>query len=153
MDCSLCARKLLTCASQQLNNAALEENDPADIALLRGYTRINYTPPACYLKQSITLNFHFIIKIKSKMQSKRLDMKCWFCIQLPNTSWENLSLPPWLFLFNIQAWNGYAHFKLLRKEEKLKTKEKRKAIPIWMQNSKEEQGEIRKCSSVINAKK
>ena len=36
MDCSLCARKLLTCASQQLNNIALEENDHADIALWGG---------------------------------------------------------------------------------------------------------------------
>ena len=34
-----------------------------------------------------------------------------------------------------------------------KVKEKRKDIPIWMQSSKEEQGEIRKLSSVINAKK
>ena len=32
----------------------------------------------------------------------------------------------------------------VRKEEKQKTKEKRKDIPIWMQSSKEEQGEIRK---------
>jgi len=39
-----------------------------------------------------------------------------------------------------------------RKEEKGKTKEKRKDIPIWMKSSKEEQGEIRKPSSVINAK-
>ena len=34
----------------------------------------------------------------------------------------------------------------------LKAKEKRKDIPIRMQNSKEQQGEIRKPSSVINAK-
>ena len=38
-------------------------------------------------------------------------------------------------------------------EKKLKAKEKRKAIPIWMQSSKEQQGEIRKPSSVLNAKK
>ena len=44
-------------------------------------------------------------------------------------------------------------YKYLRKEEKLKAKEKRKDIPIWMQSSKEYQGEIRKPSSVINAKK
>ena len=30
---------------------------------------------------------------------------------------------------------------------------KRKDIPIWMQSSKEQQGEIRKPSSVTNAKK
>ena len=44
-------------------------------------------------------------------------------------------------------------YKELRKEEKLKAKEKRKDIPILMQSSKEEQGEIRKTSSAINAKK
>ena len=38
-------------------------------------------------------------------------------------------------------------------EEKWKTKEKRKDIPIWMQSSKEQQGEIRKPSSVIHEKK
>ena len=38
-------------------------------------------------------------------------------------------------------------------EEKLKAKEKMKDIPIWMQSSKEEQGEIRKPSSVIGIKK
>ena len=32
----------------------------------------------------------------------------------------------------------------MSKEEKLKAKEKRKDIPIWMQSSKEEQGEMRK---------
>ena len=41
----------------------------------------------------------------------------------------------------------------LWKEEKQKAKEKRKDIPIWMQSSKEQQGEIRKSSSAINAKK
>ena len=41
---------------------------------------------------------------------------------------------------------------LLRKEEKKKAKDKRKDISIWMQSVKEEQGEIRKPSSVINAK-
>ena len=50
---------------------------------------------------------------------------------------RNLSLPVWLFLFNIQAWNLCAHFKLLRKEKKLKAKEKTKDIPTWMQSSKE----------------
>ena len=34
-------------------------------------------------------------------------------------------------------------YKQLRKEEKLKAKDKRKNIPIWMQSSKEQQGEIR----------
>ena len=41
----------------------------------------------------------------------------------------------------------------MRKEERLKAKEKRKDIPIQMQSSKEQQGEITKPSSVINAKK
>ena len=42
------------------------------------------------------------------------------------------------------VWRGLN--KQLRKEEKAKAKEKRKDIPIWMQSSKEEQGEIRKIS-------
>ena len=41
----------------------------------------------------------------------------------------------------------------MSKEEKLKAKEKRKDIPIRMQSSKEQQGEIRKLSSVNNANK
>ena len=44
-------------------------------------------------------------------------------------------------------------YKQLWKEEKQKAKEKRKDIPIWMESSKEQQGEIRKHSPVINAKK
>ena len=40
-----------------------------------------------------------------------------------------------------------------RRETKEKAKEKRKDMPIWMQSSKEYQGEIRKPSSTINAKK
>ena len=43
-------------------------------------------------------------------------------------------------------------YKQLRKEEKLKAKEKRKDTPIRMPSSEEEQGEIRMPSSVINAK-
>ena len=43
--------------------------------------------------------------------------------------------------------------KELWKEEMLKAKEKRKDIPIWMQSSKEYQGQLRKPSSGINAKK
>ena len=42
--------------------------------------------------------------------------------------------------------------KQLRKEEKLKSKEKMKDIS-FEQSSKEQQGEIRKPSSAINAKK
>ena len=34
-------------------------------------------------------------------------------------------------------------YKLLRKEQKLKAKEKRKDIPIWMQSSKEQQEEMK----------
>ena len=37
--------------------------------------------------------------------------------------------------------------KIAVKEEKWKAKEKRKNITIWMQSSKEEQGEIRKLLS------
>ena len=42
-------------------------------------------------------------------------------------------------------------YKSLRKEEKVKAKEKRKDIPICMQSSEEYQGEIRKPFSAINA--
>ena len=42
---------------------------------------------------------------------------------------------------------------LTRTEMKGKLEKERKTIPIWMQSSKEQQGEIRKPSSVINAKK
>ena len=41
----------------------------------------------------------------------------------------------------------------VKRREAGKKKEKRKDIPIWMQSSKEQQGEIRKPSLVINAKK
>ena len=49
------------------------------------------------------------------------------------------------------VWGGLTNS--WEKEEKLKAKEKRKDIPIGMQSSKEQQGEIRKSSSVISAKK
>ena len=44
-------------------------------------------------------------------------------------------------------------YKQLSKEEKQKAKEKRKGIPVSMQSCKEEQGEIKKTSTVINEKK
>ena len=45
------------------------------------------------------------------------------------------------------VWGG-----LTNSSEKKRSEEKRKDISIWMQSSKEYQGEIRKPSSVINAK-
>ena len=50
-------------------------------------------------------------------------------------------------------WLSEEALQIAEKEEKLKAKEKRKDITIWMQCSKEQQGEIRKPSSVINSKK
>ena len=50
-------------------------------------------------------------------------------------------------------WLSEKALQIAEKEEKLKAKEKRKDIPIRMQSSKEQQREIRKPSSVINAKK
>ena len=50
-------------------------------------------------------------------------------------------------------WLSAEVLQIAVKKGKQKVKEKRKDIPIWMQSSKEEQGEIRKPSSVINAKK
>ena len=46
-----------------------------------------------------------------------------------------------------------AVFKAIPKEKKWKTREKGEDTPNWMQNFREEQGEIRKPSSMINAKK
>ena len=43
--------------------------------------------------------------------------------------------------------------QIAMKRENWKAKDKRKDISIWMQSSKEEQEEIRKPSSGINAKK
>ena len=42
---------------------------------------------------------------------------------------------------------------MAEKRREAKGKEKRKDIPIWMQSSKEEQGEIRQSSSMVSAKK
>ena len=39
------------------------------------------------------------------------------------------------------------------KRREAKAKEKRKDIPIWMQSSKEQQGEMREPSLAINTKK
>ena len=50
-------------------------------------------------------------------------------------------------------WLSEEALQIAEKEEKLKAKEKRKDIPIWMQSSKEQHREIRKRSPVINAKK
>ena len=47
-------------------------------------------------------------------------------------------------------WLSEKALQIAVKKEKPKAKEKRKDIPIWMQSSKEEQGEIRKPSSVIS---
>ena len=50
-------------------------------------------------------------------------------------------------------WLSEEDLHITEKEEKLQAKEKRKDIPISIQNSKEQQGEIRKPSSMISAKK
>ena len=50
-------------------------------------------------------------------------------------------------------WFSEEALQIALKEEKQKSEEKRKDIPIWMQNSKDKQGKIRKPSSVTNAKK
>ena len=53
----------------------------------------------------------------------------------------------------LQCNNKTANLLCEKKEEKPTKKEKRKNIPIRMQSSKEQQGEIRKPSLVISAKK
>ena len=52
---------------------------------------------------------------------------------------------------NMPVWGGLTNN--LWKEDKWKANEKRTDVSIWMQNYKEKQGEIRKPSSVISAKK
>ena len=60
---------------------------------------------------------------------------------------------PWEKEMQKANWLSEEALQIAEKEEKWKAKEKRKDIPIWMQSSKEYQWEIRKPSSVINAKK
>ena len=50
-------------------------------------------------------------------------------------------------------WLSEEALEIAEKRREVKGNEKRKDLPIWMQSSKELQGEIRKPSSVINAKK
>ena len=52
-----------------------------------------------------------------------------------------------------EKWLSDEALQRAEKWRELKAKEKRKDKPIWMQSSKEEQGEIRKPTSVISAKK
>ena len=70
------------------------------------------------------------------------------------------------FLQAMVCVNNYSHYKNMQKgkmvvwggltkiwEKKWAERQSRKDTPIWMQSSKEYQGEIRKPSSVIDAKK
>ena len=50
-------------------------------------------------------------------------------------------------------WLSEEALQVAEKRREAKEKEKRKDISIWMQSSKQQQGEIRKSSSVLNAKK
>ena len=50
-------------------------------------------------------------------------------------------------------WLSKEALQIAEKRRGVKGKEKRKDIPIWMQSSKEKQGEIRKASLMISAKK
>ena len=50
-------------------------------------------------------------------------------------------------------WLSEEALQIAEKRREAKGKEKRKDIPIWLQSSKEHQGEIRKPFSVINSKK
>ena len=52
-----------------------------------------------------------------------------------------------------QKWLSEEGLQELRKEEKWRAKETRKYTHIWMQSSEKQQGEIRKPSYMINAKK
>ena len=50
-------------------------------------------------------------------------------------------------------WLSEEALQVAMKRREVEEKEKRKGIPIWMQSSKEEHGEMRKPSSDINARK
>ena len=52
-----------------------------------------------------------------------------------------------------KKWLPEEALQIVEKRREAKAKETRKEIPISMQSCKEEQGEIRKTSSVINEKK
>ena len=52
-----------------------------------------------------------------------------------------------------EQWLSEETLQIAMKKEKQKAKKKRKYILIWMQSSKEKQGEIRKPSPVTSAKK
>ena len=47
----------------------------------------------------------------------------------------------------------WGSIQITEKRREVKAKKKRKDIPIWMWNSKEKEGEIRKTSSGVNEKK
>ena len=49
-------------------------------------------------------------------------------------------------------WLSEEALQIAEKRREEEEKEKRKEISIWMQSSKEEQGEIKSLSTVINAK-
>ena len=55
--------------------------------------------------------------------------------------------------FKRAKWLSGETLQIAETSREAKGKEERKDIPIWMQSSKEEQGGIRKPSSVIGAKK
>ena len=50
-------------------------------------------------------------------------------------------------------WLSEEALQIAEKRREAKGKGEKKTMPIWMQSSKEEQGEIRKPSSATNAKK
>lgn len=90
MNCLLsCAETLCICCLVRPNHLhilAPKENDATDKAC--GADWGNFPPPACHLSQPITLHLHFIIQIKKSMQRNMADIKCWFCVKLPDALWE-----------------------------------------------------------------
>ena len=50
-------------------------------------------------------------------------------------------------------WLSEEALQIVVKKREVKIERERKDIPIWMQSSKEQQGELSKASSMINAKK
>jgi len=56
-------------------------------------------------------------------------------------------------IYKKAKWLSEEALQITEKRREVKGKGERKDIPIWMQSSKEYQGEIRNPSSVINTKK
>ena len=97
--------------------------------------------------------YAYTVEVTNRFKGLDLMTEC-----LKNYAWRFMTLyrRQWLRPSPIKRkakWLSEEALQTDKKWREAKGKEKRKDIPIWMQSSKEYQGELRKPSSVINAKK